>query len=354
VGYVERLKVLAAALALRDFTVDEISGLSGVNTRTVSSVLQRSPSLFSRADAQTGGESAVSAHSGRGRPPNHWTVVDGDQVRRLINESGALPRFEPRPASIGEGGWREVAVAVAEDALAQAASEPDEALQGRLIGSARSSLFLGNEATSQKEQAPWWEGEDSSFAVRARGVDALATLANLEPAQHDKALGNASRQIADAMQAIPEHGEETYFAPFARILARSGEFAPLFAVCARDQEPGFPFAGSWTEVPLVGFQPTLARVVTQDWATPLVNVASSMPIVVSASVKTESMVDQVIVKMRVMPRPAMVFGSLNEHGLIEKSGLAGASFVPVGSHSLGRQEAIESVAAVIDRFSAGR
>jgi hypothetical protein len=92
---------------------------------------------------------------------------------------------------------------------------------------------------------------------------------------------------------------------------------------------------------------------TQAWATSLVNVSSSMPIVVS-SAATGALVDQVINSMKATPRPAMVFGSLREGGLITKSGLAGAPFVPVGKHSSDRQHAIESVTALIDRFSVGR
>jgi hypothetical protein len=363
VGSVEQLKVLAAALALRDFTVDELSGLSGVNPRTVRSVLRRNPSLVCRVGQRSAGKSAVSAQPGRGRPSNRWRVVDGDQIRRLIDEIGTLPRFEPDRASIGAGDWREAAVAVAEDALAQVGSESDETLQERLIISARSSLFFGNGDASPEAKAPWWETEDSQFAVRARGVDALATLANLAPAQSGiaaerltraDALRNTARHIAEAMQATPERGEETYFAPFSQILARSGEFAPLFAVCARDQEPGFPFAGDWTEVVLADFRTTkIARIMTQLWATPLVNVSSCMPIVASP-IKLGFLADQIIKDMKITPRPALVFGSLHEGGLIRKTGLAGASFVPIGKHSSDRQHAIESVAALIDRFSVGR
>lgn len=358
----EKLKVLAAALALPDFSVDELSGLSGVNPSTVRSVLRRNPSLIRRVAEQSARRRAVSAPSVRGRPSSRWTVADSDQIRRLIDDSGALPRFVPSRASTGAGDWREAAVAVAEDALAQVGSESDEALQGRLIRSARSSLFFGNADKSPDNQAPWWKTEDSQFAVRARGVDALAAVADLMPAKPGAAaeaptrdtLRDTARYIAAAIRAAPERGEEIYFAPFSQILARSGEFAPLFAVCARDQEPGFPFAGDWIEVAPTDFRATAARVMTQTWATPLVNVSACMPIVVSSLKAGLPLVDQVIPSIRVTSRPAVVFGSLYEGGIIKKSGLAGALFAPVGTHSSDRQNAIESVAALIDRFSARR
>jgi hypothetical protein len=192
----EQLKVLAAALALREFTVDEISGLSGVNPRTVRSVLRRHPSLICRVEGPSLREGAVSAQPSRGRPSNRWMVADGDQVRRLIDEAGALPRFEPNRSSIGDNDRREAAVAVAEDALAQVGSESDEALQGRLIRSARSSLFFGDGDTSSGDEAPWWQTDDSQFAVRARGVNALAALQSISLRQSRPHLSGAKKFIS--------------------------------------------------------------------------------------------------------------------------------------------------------------
>ena len=56
----ERIKVLTAALALREFTVDELVSFSGVNRNTVRSVLERSPGIVEQLGA--------AAPDGPGRP----------------------------------------------------------------------------------------------------------------------------------------------------------------------------------------------------------------------------------------------------------------------------------------------
>lgn len=59
--------------------------------------------------------------------------------------------------------------------------------------------------------------------------------------------------------------------------------------------------------------------------------------------------------MKMMPRPAFVLGPPGDPLLIRKTGLARASFIavrePLGN---GRQHAIDSFAAFIERFSFGR
>jgi hypothetical protein len=154
------------------------------------------------------------------------------------------------------------------------------------------------------------------------------------------------------MQAAPERAEEIYFAPFSQVLARSGEFAPLFAVCAPGQKPGFPLAGDWTEAEPVGFHFPAGHVFTQPWAKPFVNVSSSMPIVVSA--KAGFLGNQLFYTMKFAARPALVFDSPGHSEWTKKAGLIGASFLPVGESSTGRQDAIEAVTSLIDRYSAGR
>jgi hypothetical protein len=353
-GRVEQVKVLAAALALRDFTVDEISGLSGVNTSTVRSVLKRNAKLVRRIDDH---DDVVNFRRGRGRPANRWVVVDCDEVRRLANEIGSLPKFEPSYANVEADDWRSVAVAVAEDALTQVSDEADPMLRERLFSSARSSLFFAESGSSASNDVPWWRTEDSSFAVRARGVDALATLALLPADGSSTAdvLRRTARDLAAAMLALPDRGEATYFAPFSQVLARSGEFAPMYALCASRQEPLYPLAGVWTEVVIPDFLVGVGRVLTQAWAEPLVNVSASMPVVVSSRKKMSAEVDQMIDSIKMMPRPAVVFGPLDDGSLIRKSGWAGASFIPVDEPpDDDRQNAIDSVVALIDRFSMGQ
>ena len=353
----EQLKVLVAALALREFTVDEISGLSGVNTSTVRSVLKRNAELFRRADARGDRDDVANSQRGRGRPANRWVVVDCEKVRRLVDEMGALPKFEPSYANVEADDWRLVAVSVAEDALAQVSDESDPELQVRLLRSARSSLFFAESGDSLSNNVPWWQTEDSLLAVRARGVDALVNLASLVPSQRGSsldALSRTARRLAAAMLAVPDRAEATYFAPFSQILARSGRFAPMYALSAPEQEPLYQLADDWTEVEIPHFRVSVGRVLTQAWAEPLVNVSASMPVVISSR-KLNADMDQIIDGIKMISRPAVVFGPPDERRLIRKSGRVGASFIPV-KEPLGddRQYAIDSVVALIDRFSIGR
>ena len=358
----EQLKVLAAALALRSFTVEELSALSGVNPKTVHSVVRRNPALIGPADSPSSGPGTTGPRSGPGRPAKRLRVVDYDEARRLVREAEALTDYEPRRARADADELREAAVAVAEDALAKVVSEPDAARQERLIASARSSLYFGNEDGWSEKDAPWWKASESQFAVRARGVSALATLTDLAHADSGTAAESAARtellrstagDIAAAMQAAPPgRAEEIYFAPFAEVLAHSGEFAPLFAVCAPDQEPGFPLAGAWTEAEPADFHFNGGRVVTQPWAKSLVDVSISMPIVVSA--ETGLVSNELFDTVNSTSRPALVLGPPHGGGLIRETGLIGATFLPVDESSTDRKDAIHAVSKLIDRYSAGR
>jgi hypothetical protein len=347
---VERLRVLAAALALQDFTVDEISGLSGVNENTVRSVLKREARLLRRADER---DDAPIFPRGRGRPAKRWVVVDSEMIRKLID---ALPKFEPNYGSLETDDWRSVAVEVAEDALAQASDESDPMLLQLLFSSAQSSLRFAENASPETNGVPWWQTEDGQFAVRARGVDALASLAGPVTADERSSLDvlwDAARLIAAAMQAVPHRGEAKYFAPLTKVLAHSGKFAPMYLLSVPEQEPLFPLVDDWTEVTIPDFHVDTGRVFTQVWAKPLVNVSISMPVVVSSG-GLDKVVEQMIETIKTVPRPAVVFGPPDEGTLIKSAGRVGASFVPIDETIGDKQGAIDSLVAAIDRFSVGR
>lgn len=79
----ERTKVLAAALALREFTVNELAGLSGVNRHTVRTVLDRDRDIVEKLDSV--------APAGPGRPPSKWRVRDSEATRQFTAELQSLP-----------------------------------------------------------------------------------------------------------------------------------------------------------------------------------------------------------------------------------------------------------------------
>jgi hypothetical protein len=128
----------------------------------------------------------------------------------------------------------------------------------------------------------------------------------------------------------------------------------MYAVTSLEQAPVYPLAAEWREVVEPNVLPNPCHVYTQAWAIPFVNVSTSMPVVVSSR-KSDAEADQMIDSLKMMQRPAIVFGPLDEHNLIKKSAWVGASFVAVDDPAhYDQQEAIESVVALIDRFSIGR
>jgi predicted ArsR family transcriptional regulator len=79
---VERIKVLAAALALREFTADDIAELTGVKPHTVRNVLNRSPDVVRRLPSKSPGR--------RGRPTTGWATSDTQAVRELTADLAQL------------------------------------------------------------------------------------------------------------------------------------------------------------------------------------------------------------------------------------------------------------------------
>ena len=101
----ERMKVLSAALALGEFTVEQVAALSGVNSKTVRSVLDRNPDVVQRVGSTSLGR--------RGRPLTRWATTGSDATRQILDELEALPSA-PTPAStLSADQWREAAVSVA-------------------------------------------------------------------------------------------------------------------------------------------------------------------------------------------------------------------------------------------------
>lgn len=342
----ERVKVLSAAAALRDFTVDELVALSGVNANSVRSVLKRSPEFVHRLGATHDGQ--------RGRPSTKWAIVDSATSSKLIAELNALsntevPRFEPR--------WddrHEVAVSMAEDALSQVVEEGDLRIRRKIIKSAQFSLRISDHSSTADE--PWWQDDSSSFAVRARGVDSLANLSTTLPGEmSDDLLTTTALDIAAAMTAIPDRGDAVYFAPMSQVLADHGSFAPVFAV--GEYEPLPLFGEHWTELHASGLELDAGRVLTQSWAEPLVGISAAMPMLFASShgegTSSAVLIRELLGKIRTTSRPALVFGDVDQTELMRVSAVSGASFVPFDVHSSGdRQFAIDAVAAAIDRHAA--
>jgi chaperonin GroES len=348
----ERIKVLTAALALREFTVDELVSFSGVNRNTVRSVLERSPGIVEQLGAE--------APDGPGRPAAKWAVRDSHETREFTAsiQDLAPPPAPPSPVSVDD--QHEAVVSVAEDALTKIADR-DPVMQRRILRSAQATLHLvgsGAESTDTAEQ--WWVDDDSELAIRAQAVDALATLA-VSPYEQfaDKALSQTAQRVAAAMEVVPERGEAVYFAPFTQILAGRGALAPLLMVAA-DLPPGLAI-DHWTELPAEGTEPA-ARVLTQRWAAPLVGVADSMPLLIVAGFaaadmllpRTLELLTRWLERSRASARPTLVMGDARQVDLLRLAARFGAPFIPGDDWESqeDRQLAVEAVSSAVERHAA--
>ncbi len=345
----EKIKALSAALALRRFSVEQLSGLSGVNPNTARAVLRDSQFLRQ----ENGAAPAPDQGRGRGRPPAQWVVTDIEGLRSYLESISPPTAYNTSSLALEPGDEMAIAVNVAEDALAQAPGESDPELRGLLFESARSSLVLPTRPDSDTTEF-WWLERDDPYAARARGVDALATLAvNMSdgPGVPAESLESIAPVLAKAMLAAPERAERTYFAPFTHVLANSGEFAPMLWLRQPSQEPAYPLPSQWIETLNIDVADDI-QLVTQGWALPFVGIAASMPIVVNIMV-TNAVARRLIGVVRSIRRPAVVFGPAHDSELMMESSAVGASFIPSDT-TFEEQKSIDAVAAVIDRFSVGR
>jgi chaperonin GroES len=256
----------------------------------------------------------------------------------------------------------EAVVSVAEDALTRIADR-DPVMQRRILRSAQATLHLvdsdpGARATDTAEQ--WWVDDDSELAIRARAVDALATLAFSPDEQFaDNALPQTAQRVAAAMRVVAERGEAVHFAPFTQILAGRGALAPLLMVVA-DLPPGLAI-DRWTELRAEETEPA-ARVLTQRWAAPLVGVADSMPLLIVAGFAAadvllpmpRELLTRWLERGRASARPTLVMGDARQVDVMRLAARFGAPFVPGDDweSSEDRLLAVDAVSSVVERHAA--
>ncbi len=356
----ERLKVLSAALALREFTVDEVATLSGVKPKTVRSVLGRNLDVVQRLESTSQGL--------RGRPSRRWALIDSDAARDLSAElrglTADIETHAPLAFTRTDADRRDVAITVAENALADIVDEHDPSLQHEIAATARTALMMADDepvdAGADDQQPPlhWWYDDDSSEAVRARAIDALATLASAGRSGGitEGQLATTARAVADAMAIDRSRGDATYFAPFAHLLASRDTFAPLLTFTAPDEEAPTTLIGSRWKTLSPSSKNMPFALVTQWWAEPLAAVSAAMPVVfVTHHPSSGALVVALLEQTRATSRPAIVMSGASARELTRQSARAGASFVPINCRRPTRSDralAIEAVTAAIDRFTA--
>jgi hypothetical protein len=341
----EQVKVLSAALALGEFTVDELVALSGVNASSVRSVLKRSPELVHRVGPTTLGR--------RGRPSIKWATTDSAEVRKLAAELEALPSPDPRPA-VSPADRRQVAVNVAERAMTQVIDTQDFNLQQELLASAQASLGYADEQSNFDAAEHWWHDDPSLLAVRARGVDALATFAAAPHTQVSyELLARTTSYVAAAIAAAPDRGDAVYFAPFSQLLAAKREIAPVLWLSHRHGPP--PRVGDhWSPLHTSSVDFDDALVYTQTWAMPLLKVSAPLPMVLASAGPAATpiaVLSMFLERTRSTRNPAVVLGRASQTDVFITAGRWGASFVPVEDWRSANNLSgvIYALLAVIDR-----
>jgi acyl-CoA synthetase (AMP-forming)/AMP-acid ligase II len=168
-----RLRILAAALALGEFTAPELAAYAGANVHTVRSQLRRDADLFEQVPYDE-----APRRPGRitGRPPNRWRVTDHRAVLELLQAFDMnLAPLRPPVATVGpdeQQAGAHAALTVAENALLDAWKEGEDDIRALLFDTARNTLQTARAqiaATTDQTEAT---GSDS-LARRAAAVEAL-------------------------------------------------------------------------------------------------------------------------------------------------------------------------------------
>lgn len=347
----EQVKVLSAALALREFTVDELSALSGVKQTSVRSVLNRNPELVHRTGAAQASE--------RGRPRTTWAIANSSASRKLAAEidalaategSASLSSVEQRPSTAAPVDRRRVAVSGAERALSQFLDEQDVDVKREILTSAQVGLRYANDRTESPSRN-WWRNDDSQMGVRARAVDSLATLAATpQMGLSDELLERTAGDVAAAMIATPTRGAALYFAPFAQVVAAHNTLPAVLWISDRGNPP-MRITNNWSLLRAGGVDLGDAHVRTQSWATPLLEVSAPLPMLLSSAGR--NFVSTLLARTRTVPRPTLVIGHSHETDLPLIAARWGASFVTMDwRSSKDFERAIDAVTASIDRHVA--
>jgi predicted NBD/HSP70 family sugar kinase len=225
-----QLKILAASVALGEFTIPELAAYSGSNPNTVSSLVRRRRAFFEqtsdgpdRADAERAvtalGPAEASRNRRRGRPAGRWRVTDPEGIRQLVTELQAnlsdaeqvTTRLEHEPQ---EGSFiaRRAAVQVAEDSVLRTWGERDPELRRVLAQTALNNLASATPLPLRDEELEgrdWWDavpfdrsapGARDELALRRR-AERIAILARLIDAEA-RGLILGSDQLARAVIAL--------------------------------------------------------------------------------------------------------------------------------------------------------
>ncbi len=320
----KRLQILAAAVALGEFRVEELRAFAGANLETVRSVLRRDAQLF---EVIRGG-----ANGRPGRPAKRYRVRDVDRVRqeiraleRDLEAAGAMtsPQLD---ANSDED--RVAAISSAEDAVLDSwsARTPDE----RAVLAQTALAALGAARRIMPEDVV---AEDAALRRRANDVEVFARLADAEASGKPigtERLYDAATALSDLAEVAPERVPQFILGlsatalrndqslPFA--LALRGHHEPIEAISAID-------ASSWVKT--VALADTNYVLWSQRWAAPLAKHRLFTGTVVGDI--DEGTLDAPLRHLSKWQSPTIVISERDSVDLVRRVSESGAFFLPVSA-----------------------
>ena len=357
----ERLRILAAAVALGEFTAGQLAAYSGASENTVRSVLRREARLFRATDSPADSPPDPPAGpEGRpnGRPPRRIRVVDRDAVVREISvlerEITELARAELSgvPPARDEVADRVAALTVALNSVGRAWAAADAGVRHTVCETALNTLRDIKPAAG-----------DEQLAKRAAAVGTLARLTLAESAGEPigaRQLWSASRA---ATELLPELGRSARWAMFmglSRLARAASQLPPVGMLTSQRSTPADAFAGvdtrRWTAH---RSHWSNHRLWSQRWTESLFGHGLA-----SCLVLFDEGDDDLLDAVGSMPGtgdfPTIVVSRRFDVSVVRKVTTSGAMFLPPDSGEADLSDAImnnpflHTVTASIDNFAAGR
>jgi tetratricopeptide (TPR) repeat protein len=314
----ERLRILAAAAALRVFTVAELCAFAGANADTVRSVLRRDAELFEPVPAASDGNP--------GRPAKRWKIKGLDRVREEIRELEKV--FQP--ASVEGRIERDpdedvfVAIGSAEDAILDSwgADAQDRVVPAQTaIAALRAARRMMRDSAIAPSDLLHRRADDIEVFAKLACADASGDTIGTED------LHRAAVALSDLAEVAPERIPQ-FLLGLGSIAVRNGQLLPVALVVSQQHEPvdvvSALDAQSWVEVqPLAGAG---YRVWFQRWAAPL----AEHHVIAGAIVEdaTDECLDAALSEAAIWPGPTVVVSKSYSEDRVRRVSEAGAFFLP--------------------------
>ena len=334
----ERLRILAAASALGEFTAAQLAAYSGANENTVRSTLRREPRLFEVVPGETAANVA-------GRPPKRYRVVDVESIRAeahaleqsLAPLAGQAPD-EPRGAAESEQD-RLDAIVVAEDAVIRSwdAADPDEK---------RVLAEVALESVAQARAAGTEVAGGDALDRRAAGVEAFAQLARAQARSEPLRVGmlkRASSGLSNLAEVAPDRVPR-FLLGLGEAAITAGELPPVALVTGTHATPSDAIPQladtAWIKRSLLRNRGT---VWAQRWAEPLLKWHLFTGLVVYDPGTKQ--LEESLESLKDWQLPTVVVSGRKSMRAVGKVAEAGAYFVPSSNGVSGLSATLRSAAS---------